>query len=344
MAAACPGVPLTVTGLGSWAGKVSEYANPFDPNLDRTVSGAETTITSAPGWATGYAPSNGVSRADARNRVVRLQRGGATGAPGPATWVEYAAATPFTAKTVIAWQDVWTGFTGTMPYEVRLGTGPSPAWGTITPVVADDGTPGSGDILIVNTSGSYDALRVDFPQTAYYGGSWYADFQAVTVLPDTLQRIPGQSVVASSGSDWGNTASLTDMLGNTGWAKWTGTTPWYVTVGLGGAQDVDALMVYSFENVSVTFKVKDDANNEIALVTMDIGPYGWAVPIRFAEPLNTSSITLEFVNTDQVALREIIAFQKVAEPVLIPEPLTACMVAAGTGLALAARRRRRSPK
>ena len=177
---------LTVTDLGSGVVTVREYANPFDPNLDRNLS--ESTVTVGGGFNPGSSAQI-VNRGDHRQTDGRIYLNDAGSAPGPATYVQFDAPVPFAAETILTWRYVWSGFDNDMPAELKLASG-SPDWSAVTPVYSQPGTRGTAAFEILNPGGTYDSLRVAYPQTAVYRDDAYADFQDVAILPEKLTPLP----------------------------------------------------------------------------------------------------------------------------------------------------------
>lgn len=307
-----------VSGVGAWTGKVHEYANPFDPNLDRNAS--ESTITSTAGWGAGAPLENIVNRVDGMNSVNgggRLQLGGGG---GTAVWMDVLAPAPFTAGTVISSQNVWSGFSVTMPYTLKLASGASPAWAGISPLFTGPGTVGYETLQIANPGGVCDHVRIDITATPY-SGTGYADYNDLIVLPDALRRVADVTASSMPAATWGSTASLVDLTNSSGWANQGSTSSQTITFSLPEFQRVDALVLYSYDNRSAAFTIRDSFGNAVANVTMTTGPYGWSLPIQFDQPLYTDRLVFDWGAVSDVNFREVMILQ------IIPEPATGALLA-----------------
>ncbi|OPZ30732.1 MAG: hypothetical protein BWZ02_00624 [Lentisphaerae bacterium ADurb.BinA184] len=329
----------SAVGVGAWAGQVHEYANPFDPNLDRAPT--ESSLTWGSGWSGGI--DQIVSRVDGREATKgggRISR--ASGAPGPATYMNLVAPSTFAAGTVIACQQVWSGFTSSMPYTLKLSNGDPGDWSAVPATFSGPGTATYETIQVATPGSAADRARIEYSQTAIYGSTAYADFNDLLILPDRLETIPTVTATATS-TTWGSPSSLVNLTCESGWAKHTGL-PADVSVTFtlngGESETVKAIVFYSYENVSATFTLRDAADNPVMDVVLTIEPQGWALPVYFDTPITTTAFKMDFgYATTQVAMREVIFMRQLAAP--IPEPAAGLLLTGGA-LLLVRRRGRRA--
>jgi len=99
-----------------------------------------------------------------------------------------------------------------------------------------------------------------------------------------------------------------------GWSHYNDSNPKWARFSFGQRRSLRAIYCASFENVDVRFTVRDDASNAVANVTMTTGPFGWALPIRFATPLVTSNVLFEFGAPAQAGMREFMFFEDLVPP------------------------------
>ena len=299
--------PLSVVGANAWVGKVYEYPNPFDPNLDRNAS--ETTFTYSNGWSGSFSPIAVRSCARGGSLAGRVSRAG-SGTPGPATYVSMRAPASFDAKTIIVSQGVWPGFAGSqMPFQLKFATGASPNWSAVTPVLSGPGTPGYSDILMTNAEITADHMMIEYPESMLYSGTHYADMNHVLVLSRALRRITNVTCTVSL-AVWGSPGYLLDMKddGN-GWSHYGDSNSKWARFSFDKQRKVTGIYVTSFENVWVQYTVYNDASNAVASVVMTNSPSGWALPIGFSEPLVTSNVLFDFGTIPQAALRDVLFFE-----------------------------------
>ena len=340
------GTGASVTGLGIWAGKVHEYANPFDPNFDRNADSA--TITRAPGWDVGRSLAAIVNRMDGRDESKGSGRVQKANGGGESTWITFQAAQPFTVGTIIVSQRVWYDFASAMPYTLKFGNGGAVAdWDNIAAVPTSDsftaaGTPDWKKFEIAHFSGTYNSFRID-ATAANYNNTGYFDINEVVILPDVLHRVVPTVSASSTGLN-ANPAKLVSM-GNydlDGWWSADGVTGNVTaTFTFDQPQRIDAIVFWSYENHDACFTLQyTDLDSglpvEVADIRMPKGDaLGCVLPVQLDVPLYAKEFTLSFdlAPGQTAALREVMFFEKP-----IPEPATMSLLALG-GLAMLRRRR-----
>jgi len=341
------GAVPSVTGIGDWAGKVREYYNPFDPTGDHTAK--ETSIWYTDGWSIGGASPlaqivNRIDGQDVSNGGGRLFK---SGGGGETVWMTFQAPEPFVAGTIITSQNIWGGFPGgtSMPSTFKLGNGGATAnWNSLAavPELIVPGTLGWGTIQIAHPGGVYDSFRLDITAVSHSDGRGYADYNTVIILPDQLERIDTVTVVSNPNVTWSHHNNLLSMTNNNGCgyqedgrvAKGDVT----FTFTFDDVQQIDALVLWSYENRAANFTLKymDDNGNLVPLadIAMPMDPKGWALPVQLDEPLYTTTVVMDFgfCTLQDINFREVMFFTKV------PEPATMTLLALG-GLALLRRRK-----
>ena len=347
---------VQLTPLGTWVGKVQEYANPFDANLDRNVTAAEARITVAPGWTED--PSYRLSYIVNRRDGVSVSVGGGriSGVAGQTGWVTFQAmendaSKMFHVGTIITYQR--NNNSTTMPWTLKLGTGGSTANWASSPVVQSGGGAQAASFQIVEVGKiagigeikKYDSFRLDI--TAVSNGT--ADFNEVLLLPDRLERIP--VFKATNRVTPTSSATATDLLNSNGNQAWrvvdspTGDT---ITFEFSGMKQVDAIVFWGNNDITLgaefTLRYVDSTTGGLVdVASINMKPEsnsgvtaGMVLPLQLLEPIMTNKIILEFPAGTH-SLREVMLFTAL-EKAPIPEPATMTLLALG-GLALLRRRR-----
>ena len=323
-----------------------EYFNVFDPNLDRTVSGSEATITSGPiggGAVTGSNLQRVVNRDDNR---ANSGGGRIQDATGVATqgFMQFQAAAPFSVGTVLSVQRVTENFDGPTPFTLRLGNAT-----TLTTVQTGAGTVGTHPYQLTNFEKpmfNQDRVRIELGMDTFNAGTTtIADFQEVILFEDRLAPIPVTSITATT-QTFGAIPGIYDFNGGTGngsggtWATTNDDAPSFLELDFGSDQRVDGLVLANFENIAVSADILDDTNTVIAQITMDSGSLGDILPIEFVTPVTTSSLRIEFDSEFAYGMREAIPLTQL-EFVPIPEPSSLMLGLIGLSLLSLKRRGRR---
>jgi hypothetical protein len=324
----------TVAGQSGYA--VSVWPNPFDPDLNKSITGSEATFSSGPDFSVTNSIAAVVSRVDGRGNPadgLRLQKG--SDATGPATFASGRAASEFKVGTIITSQHVYKGFTTPMPYELRIGMDPSD-WSSITPVTTGAGTQDTHPITTITLPAqqTVDSFRIDFTSTAVLSSTSYADFNEVLFFPQRLGYVPATLAGSSGGS---GPASVLDQdggrngVGSFGYYDDSTGEGKFLTLSLtGGPKFVRAIVFYGWDSFPAqTFDITDGTTT-LATVT-SLG--GEILPIRFDSIVKTSTIQINFAGTGEAGLREIVVLE------WLPEP-SSCMAIVLTSVACLMRRKR----
>jgi len=252
-----------------------------------------------------------------------------------AAWATLTTSAPVQIGTVIVVQEVWPGFDGSMPYQLRLGgNGAATAWNDITPLESP-GTLGecTMSVYTLDSVGEYNALRLDVA-SAGYGGAEYIDIANVIVLPGRLEKITDVSYTTSNANTQsGNGLVLTNEAAG---AYWYTNGPATIAFTFAPGQQVDAIIIWSLYNGSAEFTIRVGEGAEamdLADVAMiyDGGNLGWILPITFDQSIGAETIYFDFKQDAYNGL------QKVMFLTAVPEPATMSLLALG-GLALLRRR------
>lgn len=327
------------------------FASPFDPNRDGVLD--STVATVAPGWSTANLPrlvNHEIGSNMNYTNMPRFTLGGASGPPGPATYVELTrtAGGSFPVGTVIAAQDVWSGFSGAMPFAVKLADGPA-AWGSVSPAASGAGTPGTAPLFFNSFAPvSADRVRLEYAQSALYGGTGYADFSGALLLPDqTVRLLP----VAYSGTTptWGSYSNLSDDGFHNGVAIDNTTADKHFQFDLGEAQEIGGLVLLNYENhpsVKVEIRLSNVSDDlgvaPVATVNLTGSNYADWAAIRLNTPQTGRYLRFDLPNADadHFALREIYVLQIVP----VPEPGAMALLTGAVLFAGAGRRPARAPR
>ena len=352
------GSSVSVMDVNSpWFGLIREYANPFDPDLNRTVTTSETKITVSSGWSEGIMLSNLVRRADGTS--VSAAGGRAQGPPGAdgvealpgiASVTFQSLQAPFQVGTIITHQRVADQFTAPMPYSIQLGTGGDMCdWSTVPTSMTGAGAMPKGmstfEIQTLSSVVTCDSFRLNI-DTAYNPNDrrYQGDFNEVLLLPDRLEYIPNTEikVTANDTITTNQPGALLDMRGQDSWGSRPGGTLTFEFLGLaaGETRQVDSIVLWSMNDGNCAiFTIKDGNGNVIADVNITNDSIGWVLPIQFDRSIHTDKIIFEFASSglpgDRHNLREVMFFTNLDR---IPEPATMSLLALG-GLALLRRRR-----
>jgi hypothetical protein len=324
----------------------SKYANFFDPNLDGTVSGAETTITSGAigaGAVSGSTLERVVNRVDQRSSAGggRIQDAAGVATKG---FMQFQATTPFSVGTVMSVQKVTEGFNSNMAFDLKLGT----SGGTST-VQSGPGTVGTHPFSLTNfefQKQNLTHLRIEENLATFNAGTArIGDFQEVLLFSDRLEVVPVTSITATAPS-FGSTPAINDFSGTTGasgvvggWATGTpGANPFF-QLNFGSAKKVDGFVLANWENIPISGNILDDTNTIIAQFTMTgDNTFGEILPIEFITPVTTSFLRVNFTNSGAIGVREAIVLTQI-DFAPAPEPSTLCLGMLGL-LGLAKLRRR----
>ncbi len=342
----------TIIGLNGV--NASFYPNPFDPDGDGVTTGSEPSLINFGfngfgfGLVEGLPVKNLVSRRDSQVSfgAARVQ-GNAFSA-----FMQAIAPQSFDVGTVITAQ--YTQNYGTSS-DYTLNLNQQSGGPMLTQ--SGPGTPGTHPYQVTTLSSVVNnaiGFRVDQTMVTFanQGGTRYADFNEVMLLPDRLTPIPVVGAAGSApatGSTFGTLAGLTDRSGGLGdqatltggWRVDNPASDRFMEIEFSQSEPLTGLVLSNWRDMTIIGLIKDDNGVAIASFTMTGGGNdgGEILPIHFDQPVVTQSLRIEFSGIGPIGFREVIPL-RLAANVVIPEPAAAIFLA--TGLFLIVGRQRRA--
>ena len=256
----------------------------------------------------------------------------------------------FSAKTFLTVQGgVYFDFNTPSPYQLSVNNGGAGAFVNVAGH-NDAGVQLTSPFVITSFSEPITGSKVQvvFDSLFHTGGNVFAVMQEGVAIQDQLERVEISSAVASSTLGGYPATQAFDNQGHLGWAAATSLPGETITLTLATPSDIGALFISGVDSRDELFDIYFDGSLAPAVTDVEWAGTDNSVFIKLdSVATDVSSIALVLKNSPNGGanvhwIGEVIPFE-IIEPIVVPEPSSAWLLAFG-GAALVARRRGIRPR